>query len=445
MPAPRCARHLASVAGAALAVALLGAPAASAAPPPDCAVAGPQPTVIREAPAPPDDITADGLIAIPCTGATPVTLVVDQAPHDGNAGTSDGPGLVRYVISHGGYVGLDTFVVHGHNADGDSAPVTVNVNVTKAPESGPPCPKQWASALHVRSGEQRALSLPCPGASGGTIVAGPDHGTAATPIAGADGVLRVPYTAAADYTGSDYVLVRAVDANGQATDPKLLPVVVVDPSTNSAPLCPSRLLPLEIPQPLRGATELTTSCLDSEGDPLSYAITAQPAHGTVTPGSAPDRLRYTPAIGYAGGDSFQFVVSDGHGGSTADEVLFSVDTSLPVAPLPLPPPVRPAVPVKAKLTPAASVRLTAATLRLQVTSSVAGRVTIGLGLPKAKTTATFTRSVRKGTTTLHLRLPKALRGAVTRHRAKALVVKTRLRAKDGRTVSASRTVKLHRG
>jgi hypothetical protein len=320
--------------GVALA-AMLGPSVAAAAPtPPTCAVVGPQPTVFREAPAPPDDITAGGLIPISCTGASPVTIVIDQAPHDGFA-TSGGPGLVRYAISHGGYVGTDTFVVHGSNADGDSAPVTVDVDVTKAPEPGPSCPEQFGSVPQVRSGEQRPLSLPCPGAVGGQIVAASAHGTAGTPVAGGDGVVRVPYTADAGYTGGDYVLVSALGADGQASDPKVLPVVVVDPSTNTAPLCPSPMVP-EYRQPFTGPIEFATECIDREGDPLSYTVTAQPGHGTASVGSTPDRLLYTPAAGYAGWDVFSYVVSDGHGGSTANSAMFSVDTSIPGGALPMP-------------------------------------------------------------------------------------------------------------
>jgi hypothetical protein len=367
---PRPLPSLLRVAGLGVALtAVLGPSVATAAPsPPSCAVAGPQPTIIREAPAPPDDITADGLVAISCTGTSPVTIVVDQAPHDGTVGTADGPGLVHYAISHPGFVGSDTYVVHGSSADGDSGPVIVNVDVTKAPEPGPSCPKRYTSAPQVRSGEQRPLSLPCPGATGGQVVAGPDHGTVGTPVAGADGVIRVPYTAAAGYTGGDYVLVSAVGPDGQASDPKVLPVVVVDPSTNTAPLCPSPMLP-EYPQPFTGPIEFATECIDREGDPLTYTVATQPAHGTASVGATPDRLRYTPAAGYAGWDMFSYVVSDGHGGSTANSAMFSVDTSIPAA---VPPPlVRPRVLTPVLTYKSSSLKATKRTIPIKVSCRTA--------------------------------------------------------------------------
>jgi hypothetical protein len=53
---------------------------------------------------------------------------------------------------------------------------------------------------------------------------------------------------------------------------------------------------------------LTGSDADS-GDVLTYAVTTQPAHGTLS-GTAPN-LTYTPALNYYGPDSFAFDVRDG--------------------------------------------------------------------------------------------------------------------------------------
>jgi hypothetical protein len=433
-------RPLAPCLAAALVLgAALTATASAAPPPPTCAVAGPQPTIVREPPNPPQDITADGYVVIACSGATPVSLVVDQAPHDGYARPGDGAELIHYAISHPGYVGPDSFTVHGHSADGDSAPVTVDVDVTKAPEPGPACPKQFTAPTRVRSGEGRTLSLPCPGAVGARIVAGPDHGSLGAVTPGADGVLRLPYAADRGYTGGDHVLVAALDAAGQGSDPKVLAVAVVDPSANAAPLCVSPILPFGFPEPVGGPAELATTCSDPDGDPLSYAITRAPGHGTVVPAATPERLLYTPTPGFTGTDGFGYVVSDGHGGATANDLFFTVATP-PIKALPpliTPPPLP-------TLRSDATVRLRATTAQLRLTASAAGRLTIGLGLPHGKTLATFTRTLRAGTTTLNLRLPKALRTTIARHHATTLALRAKLRTKDGHTASATRTVKLRR-
>ena len=56
-------------------------------------------------------------------------------------------------------------------------------------------------------------------------------------------------------------------------------------------------------------TSITLVANDPDGDPLSWTITTQPQHGTLT-GTAPN-LTYTPAANYNGNDSFTFRVSDG--------------------------------------------------------------------------------------------------------------------------------------
>src|SRR5207244_7790085 len=57
---------------------------------------------------------------------------------------------------------------------------------------------------------------------------------------------------------------------------------------------------------------------DVEGDPLTYAIVAGPAHGTLS-GVAPT-VTYTPAANYNGPDSFTFKANDG----TVDSAIATV-------------------------------------------------------------------------------------------------------------------------
>ena len=56
------------------------------------------------------------------------------------------------------------------------------------------------------------------------------------------------------------------------------------------------------------AKAVTLTSTDPNSDPLTYAITVSPAHGTLS-GTAPN-LTYTPTAGYSGPDSFQFTVTD---------------------------------------------------------------------------------------------------------------------------------------
>ena len=64
---------------------------------------------------------------------------------------------------------------------------------------------------------------------------------------------------------------------------------------------------------------------DADGDPLTYSIVEQPAHGALS-GSGASRT-YTPAPNYNGPDSFTFEANDG----TADSNTATVSlTVLPV-------------------------------------------------------------------------------------------------------------------
>ena len=72
-----------------------------------------------------------------------------------------------------------------------------------------------------------------------------------------------------------------------------------------------------------------TITLTGSGGTLSYAILAQPAHGTLT-GTAPN-LTYTPAANYSGTDSFTFLVNNGSSNSTPATVSLSIWAGQPVS------------------------------------------------------------------------------------------------------------------
>ncbi len=70
---------------------------------------------------------------------------------------------------------------------------------------------------------------------------------------------------------------------------------------------------------------------DPDGDLLSVAGFTQPAHGTVTQVSG--GLRYTPASGYVGTDSFTYTISDGRGGTATGTVSVTVQAPANQAPV----------------------------------------------------------------------------------------------------------------
>ena len=65
--------------------------------------------------------------------------------------------------------------------------------------------------------------------------------------------------------------------------------------------------------------------LDPDGDPITFAITAMPQHGTLSDfDSATGWVRYTPAEDYVGPDAFGFEASDGYAVSDPAEIQLEV-------------------------------------------------------------------------------------------------------------------------
>ncbi|MGT2572032.1 tandem-95 repeat protein, partial [Acinetobacter ursingii] len=63
---------------------------------------------------------------------------------------------------------------------------------------------------------------------------------------------------------------------------------------------------------------------DVDGDSLSYTVSSNPSHGTVSIDSATGGYTYTPNANYNGSDSFEVTVADGKGGSTTVTVPVTI-------------------------------------------------------------------------------------------------------------------------
>ena len=76
---------------------------------------------------------------------------------------------------------------------------------------------------------------------------------------------------------------------------------------------------------------------DSDGDTLTITGSTTPTHGAATCTST--QCQYTPANGYTGSDSFQYTISDGHGGTATATVNVTVQATVPAfgvdSPLPV--------------------------------------------------------------------------------------------------------------
>ena len=142
-----------------------------------------------------------------------------------------------------------------------------------------------------------------------TIASPPAHGT----LTGS-GNSRT-YTPAANYHGPDAFTFRVSDGSlATATATVTITVAAVED------------VPVAAAQTVT-ATEDTSRAItlvgsDGDGDPLTYAIATQPAHGTVT--GTPPAVTYTPAADYFGADSFTFTASDGDQTSAPATVTLNV-------------------------------------------------------------------------------------------------------------------------
>ncbi|MCU0857100.1 MAG: Ig-like domain-containing protein [Pontiellaceae bacterium] len=79
------------------------------------------------------------------------------------------------------------------------------------------------------------------------------------------------------------------------------------------------------------AKAITLTGSDPDGDALTYAIVASPAHGILS-GTAPS-VTYTPTTGYSGSDSFAFKVTDSKGAASANATVSITVTAVNRAPV----------------------------------------------------------------------------------------------------------------
>ena len=130
----------------------------------------------------------------------------------------------------------------------------------------------------------------------------PEHGTVALTGAG-----QVTYTPAPDYHGPDSFTFTASDAESSSL-PATVSVTVA--SVEDAPAA----APASATTAEDTATTVNLLGSDGDGDALTYALGAQPAHGSVS--LVGDQATYTPTANYHGPDSFTWTVSDGKSATT---------------------------------------------------------------------------------------------------------------------------------
>jgi len=209
---------------------------------------------------------------------------------------TSGTGNTRVYTPALNYNGPDSFTFQANDGGLDSniATVTITVNpVNDAPTANPQTvlvTEDIAKAITLTGSDVENSPLTY------TIITPPARGT----LTGTGANLT--YTPNANYNGSDNFTFKVNDGGLDST-PATVSITVE--AVNDKPLAAAQNVTTvedtQLPIVLSGS--------DVDGNALTYTITTQPAHGTLS-GTAPNVI-YTPASNYNGPDSFAFKVNDG--------------------------------------------------------------------------------------------------------------------------------------
>ena len=124
----------------------------------------------------------------------------------------------------------------------------------------------------------------------------------------------VSWATPADSSGDFAVAVTATDRNADAATQSFVVTVL----SNTPPTAEAQSLQTDEGTPV----SFTLGGLDAEGDSITFSVTSQPAHGSLS-GELPS-LTYTPNPGHAGVDQLLFVASDY--ARTSDPAVVTIDT-----------------------------------------------------------------------------------------------------------------------
>ena len=241
----------------------------------------------------------------------PITFAIDTMPAHGTVVITDmTTGAYTYTPSPD-YNGSDSFTFTVNDGALTSSPATVNITVL--PMNDPPT----AAGSSETTLENTALSAAVSGTDvdGDTLTYAvstlPAHGTL---LLNDDGTYT--YTPAANYYGSDSFAFTVSDGS-VTSSPATVGLTITH--VNHAPVTADSSETTAEDTPVSG----TATASDSDSDPLTYAVVAQPQHGTVAWGAG-GSYTYTPASNYNGSDSFTFKVNDGTVDSNTSTVSLTI-------------------------------------------------------------------------------------------------------------------------
>jgi hypothetical protein len=239
----------------------------------------------------------------PNSPALPLSYVVTTVPAHGSL-TGTAPNLTYTPTT--GFIGVDSFEFTAGNGVVTSSPalVTIGVGTPTANPQSVTTTEGTAKAITLTGTDPNTPPLPLTYA----VTVNPQHGT----LSGTAPALT--YTPDAGYFGADSF--QFTDNNGTVTSPAATVSinVVGTPTANDQSVNTAEAT----------AQAITLTGTDPNTPPLAltYSVTVQPSHGTLS-GTAP-ALTYTPGAGYFGADSFQFTDNNGLLTSSAATVSIAI-------------------------------------------------------------------------------------------------------------------------
>ena len=189
-------------------------------------------------------------------------------------------------------IGLSLLGVQSTQAQaGDSPPVAVQDTFNLAEDTilqVPAASGLLINDINPENGALQALRAPS-GPSNGSLSLQPDG--------------SFTYIPNQDYSGPDSFEYYAYDGQEQSQAGEVdLQIASVQDAPTAAPLT------VDVPEDT--PTTITLQGSDPDGDPLTYHVDPQPAHGILTGTTGSPAWVYTPARNYSGNDSFQYYVKD---------------------------------------------------------------------------------------------------------------------------------------
>ena len=236
----------------------------------------------------------------------PLTFSIVTGPSNGTlSGTA--PDVVYDPTP--GYVGADSFTFQV--SDGQETSNVATVSITINDVNDPPVADD--QSVSTDEDTDLAITLTATDPDGDpltyTVVSGPTNGS----LSGTPPTLT--YSPTQDWNGTDSFTFKAND--GQA-DSNLATVTITVNPVNDAPVADDQAVVTSEDT----ALPITLTASDADGDPLTFAIVAGPANGTLS--GAPPSLVYTPAPDFYGADAFTFTASDGQATSNVATVSITV-------------------------------------------------------------------------------------------------------------------------